>query len=97
MTFVIAEPRVDQMDRACIAVCPVDCIRNEPDDRKLYIDPDECIECGSCVAECAQTAIFHADDLPRAWAAYEAIDATWFRDGERARAMLERELTLVPG
>ncbi|MGD8485341.1 MAG: ferredoxin [Chloroflexota bacterium] len=26
MTYVIAEPCVDTMDQACVAVCPVDCI-----------------------------------------------------------------------
>ena len=26
MTFVIAEPCVDNMDQTCVSVCPVDCI-----------------------------------------------------------------------
>ena len=85
------------MDRACVDVCPVDCIRSEPGDRKLYIDPDECIECGSCVTECARTAIFHAADLPPEWASYERIDATWFRDQARARGMVEGTLPMVLG
>ena len=29
MTYVIAEPCVDVMDQACVAVCPVDCIHFE--------------------------------------------------------------------
>ena len=48
---------VDQMDQSCVAVCPADCITNEPGvDRKLYIDPDECIECGSCYSACPNEA-----------------------------------------
>ena len=47
MTYVIAEPCVDVMDTACVSVCPVDCIHyDEGVDRKLYIDPNECIDCG---------------------------------------------------
>ena len=49
MTYVIAEPCVDVLDQACVAVCPVDCIHFEQGtDRILYIDPDECIDCGAC-------------------------------------------------
>lgn len=29
----------------------------------LYIDPEECIDCEVCVAECPVDAIFHEDDL----------------------------------
>ena len=39
MTYVIAEPCVDQMDQSCVAVCPVDCISGEGGvDRKMHID-----------------------------------------------------------
>ncbi len=37
MAYVIAEPCVDVMDQACVAVCPVDCIHFEQGtDRMLY-------------------------------------------------------------
>jgi ferredoxin len=49
MAYVIAAPCVDHTDQACVQVCPVDCIYGDPSvDRKLYIDPDACIDCGSC-------------------------------------------------
>ena len=38
MTYVIAEPCVDVMDRSCIEECPVDCIYEG--ERMLYIQPD---------------------------------------------------------
>src|SRR5215813_13066916 len=48
MAYVIAEPCVDVMDQACVDVCPVDCIHfEEGKDRMLYIEPDECIDCGA--------------------------------------------------
>jgi ferredoxin len=43
-------------------VCPVDCFREGPN--FLVIDPDECIDCTLCVAECPAEAIFAEDDVP---------------------------------
>ena len=65
MTYVIAEPCIDVLDQACVDVCPVDCIHfDEGKDRKLYIDPDECIDCGACEPECPVEAIFAEEDVP---------------------------------
>jgi len=90
MTYVIAEPCVDVMDQACVAVCPVDCIHFEQGtDRTLYIDPNECIDCGACEPECPVNAIYPEESLPAKWAQYTAINATWFSDKDAARAMLE--------
>ncbi|MDE0891486.1 MAG: ferredoxin family protein, partial [Planctomycetota bacterium] len=58
MTYVIAEPCINTKDTACAEVCPVDCIHPLKDEEEfekatmLYIDPDECIDCGACVPEC---------------------------------------------
>ena len=66
MAYVIAEPCVDDNDQSCIAVCPVDCISAVPGvDRKFYIDPSNCIDCGSCEQACPNGAIFRAEALPR--------------------------------
>ena len=32
MTYIITEPCVDVKDKACVEVCPVDCIYEIPDD-----------------------------------------------------------------
>ena len=62
MAFVIAEPCIDHNDQSCVAVCPVDCISSYPGlDRKFYIDPDNCIDCGSCEQACPNGAIFRAE------------------------------------
>jgi ferredoxin len=48
MTYVIAQPCIDNTDRSCVAVCPVDCVASDlAIGRKFYIDPDRCIDCGS--------------------------------------------------
>ena len=70
MPYVIAEPCIGVKDRACVEVCPVDCIYE--DDLMLYIHPDECIDCGACEPECPVTAIFPEEDVPPQWKDYIA-------------------------
>jgi NAD-dependent dihydropyrimidine dehydrogenase PreA subunit len=62
MTYVIAAPCIDVLDRGCVEECPVDCIYEGA--RSLYIHPDECIDCGACEPECPVTAIFPEEDVP---------------------------------
>ena len=93
MAYVIAEPCIDVLDISCVSVCPVDCIHYEEGvDRKLFIDPNECIDCGACEPECPVNAIFPEDQVPAEWANYTAIDATWFNESRRgARSGGRRE------
>ncbi len=56
MAYVIGASCIDVTDRACLDVCPVDCIY--VGDRKSYINANECIECGACEPECPVDAIF---------------------------------------
>ena len=87
MTYVITQPCVDVMDKSCVDVCPVDCIHyDEGTDRKLYIDPDECIDCGACEPACPVSAIFAEDDVPADQAFYTEVDALWYKDKDAARA-----------
>ncbi|MBX3099683.1 MAG: ferredoxin family protein [Salinibacterium sp.] len=78
MTYVIAEPCIDVVDRACVDECPVDCIYEG--ERALYIQPDECIDCGACEPVCPVQAIFYEDDLPEQWRDYQADNARFFAD-----------------
>jgi NAD-dependent dihydropyrimidine dehydrogenase PreA subunit len=55
MAYVITEACIDIKDRACTEECPVDCIYEA--DRMLYINPDECVDCGKCVPACPNGAI----------------------------------------
>jgi NAD-dependent dihydropyrimidine dehydrogenase PreA subunit len=90
MAYIIAEPCVDVMDRACVSVCPVDCIHDEEGmDRTLYIDPNECIDCGACEPECPVNAIFEESSLPANWSAYTEINAVWYTDRAKARQLVD--------
>ena len=80
MAFVIAEPCVGVKDASCVAVCPVDCIFGTDEDTMLYINPDECIDCGACVPECPVSAIFPAEDVPEHWREYIQKNADYFKN-----------------
>ena len=41
----------------------------------LYIDPDECVDCGACIPECPVEAIFYEDDVPTKWFSYIDLNA----------------------
>ncbi|MQA79922.1 MAG: ferredoxin [Streptosporangiales bacterium] len=76
MMYVVAQPCVDLLDRACIDECPVDCIYEGG--RMLYIQPDECIDCGACEPVCPVEAIYYEDDVPDQWSTYTRINAEFF-------------------
>jgi NAD-dependent dihydropyrimidine dehydrogenase PreA subunit len=62
VTYVITSSCVDIKDMSCIEECPVDCIYEG--DRKLYIQPKECIDCGACEPVCPVDAIYPERTLP---------------------------------
>lgn len=87
MTYVITTPCIDVQDQACVEVCPVDCIHfDEGADRMLFINPDECIDCGACEPACPVSAIFAEDDVPASEAVYKGLNADWYSDKETVRA-----------
>lgn len=76
MAYVIAEPCIGVKDGACVAVCPVNCIYDGPD--QLYIHPIECIDCDACRPVCPVDAIFPAHAVPERWRDYVAKNAAFF-------------------
>ena len=62
MAYIVTESCVKCKYTDCVDVCPVDCFKEGPN--MLVIDPDECIDCTLCVAECPVEAIFAEDDVP---------------------------------
>ena len=62
MTFVVTDNCKGCRFTDCVAVCPVECFHG--DDEMLYIDPEECIDCGACVPECPVEAIYDEAQLP---------------------------------
>ena len=79
MAYVIAEPCVGVKDKSCVAVCPVDCIHGTDEDDMLYIDPDECIDCGACTPECPVDAIFPLAEVPEQWKSFIQKNADYFK------------------
>jgi ferredoxin len=62
MAYVVTETCIKCKYTDCVDVCPVDCFREGPN--FLVIDPDECIDCTLCVAECPVEAIYPEDEVP---------------------------------
>ena len=73
MTYVVTETCIRCKYTDCVDVCPVDCFREGPN--FLVIDPDECIDCTLCVAECPVEAIFAEDDVPPDQESFKALNA----------------------
>jgi NAD-dependent dihydropyrimidine dehydrogenase PreA subunit len=78
MTYVIGRECIDVMDRSCVQDCPVDCIYEG--ERSLYINPDECVDCGACKLICRVGAIHYETDLPDDQLAHLSDNAAFFTD-----------------
>lgn len=85
MAYVITEPCIGVKDMACVQVCPCDCIQEGIVERdgivydQLFIDPEECIDCGMCEPECPVGAIFQDTDVPKRWERFIAINAAFYK------------------
>jgi NAD-dependent dihydropyrimidine dehydrogenase PreA subunit len=76
MTYLITDACIDIMDKSCITSCPVDCIYEGQ--RKLYIHPDECIDCGACEPMCPVNAIYLDEDVPEEQSGHLDAAVTFF-------------------
>ena len=81
MAWVITRLCRDCVDQSCVEVCPVDCIYEYTGGdtaafpNQLYIDPEECINCGVCEPECPWEAIFEDEQVPSVFAEDVALNA----------------------
>jgi len=71
----------------CVEVCPVNCFYEVAD--RLYINPDECIDCTACVPVCPVAAIFAEADLPEKWKGF--IDENRNNCGTGANITVKKE------
>ncbi|CAM2065920.1 Ferredoxin [Sulfidibacter corallicola] len=78
MTHVVTSNCLNCKFTDCVLVCPVDCFYEM--EKQLVIDPDECIDCSACVAECPVEAIYAEDEIPD-----NEEDALEFNTNEAAR------------
>jgi NAD-dependent dihydropyrimidine dehydrogenase PreA subunit len=83
MPYVIAEPCIDITDRSCMDECPVDCIYEG--ERKLYINPMECIDCGNCEPACPVQAISQDRRVPPEFSAFVDDNTRFFTEALRGR------------
>jgi len=91
VTYIIAEPCIDILDRSCVDVCPVDCIHEFK--RQLIIDPEECIDCGACEPECPVEAIFPEDALPDKWEPFVKINYAYSEGPEVVNPLVDAYAT----
>ncbi len=68
MAMVVTEPCFGCKYTDCVVVCPAECFHEGQS--MVFIDPEECIDCGACVPECPVEAIFYEDDVPNKWHGY---------------------------
>jgi ferredoxin len=73
MAYVVTDACIKCKYTDCVDVCPVDCFHEGPN--FLAIDPDECIDCTLCVAECPVEAIYAEEDVPAGLEPFIALNA----------------------
>lgn len=68
MAYVITETCTK--DALCVDACPVDCIHPKQDEPgfdaapNLFVNPNDCIDCGACVPVCPTNSIYPLEELP---------------------------------
>ena len=72
-------------DFACVNECATSAIAPAQGDAaaasvsQVFINPDECIECGACQAACPSNAIFEESELPADKAEFAAKNKEYFQ------------------
>ncbi len=77
MTYVVADPCLSTIDRACVEVCPVACFYEGGD--QLIIHPAECVDCDACRPACPVAAIFPEAEVPEQWRHFTAKNADFIK------------------
>jgi ferredoxin len=73
MAHVVTQPCFGYKYTDCVVVCPCECFHEG--EQMLYIDPEECIDCGACTPECPVEAIFLDDNVSIQWRDFIALNA----------------------
>lgn len=72
-------------DFVCVAECSTAAIAPTAGDpaaesvSQVFINPDECIDCGNCVAICENNAIYAESDLPADKAEFAEKNRAYFQ------------------
>lgn len=82
MAYVITDSCTK--DELCVQACPVDCIHPKQDEAgfaeatQLFVNPNDCIDCGACVPVCPTNSMFAVDELPADQAQFAEINAAHY-------------------
>lgn len=79
MTYVVTEPCRGCKHTECVTVCPCDSFYEG--EEMLVIDPEKCIDCGACAAECPVEAIYRDEEVPTKWVSYIELNAVLAKQG----------------
>jgi len=81
MAYTIGKKCLSEQYASCVAVCPVECIHpgNYKDKVFMIIDPQVCIDCGLCQAECPVDAILPTGSEESEWGKINAQLAPEFK------------------
>lgn len=63
---------------ATAAIAPMEADAAAATVSQVYINPDECIDCGNCATVCPSGAIFSLDELPADKADFAAKNQAYF-------------------
>jgi ferredoxin len=83
MAYVITDACTK--DFVCVTECATAAIAPQPTDAaaggvsQVYINPDECIDCGSCMSLCVHDAIYPEADLPADKAHFAEKNRAYFQ------------------
>lgn len=88
MAFVVTESCIGCKYTDCVSVCPMDCFYEGPN--FLVINPDECIDCSICVAECPVDAIVEQSEIAPEQAHFVQINRDLSRDPRWRRITLAK-------
>src|ERR1035438_707590 len=79
MAYVITDTCTKE--ELCVQACPVDCIhpkqheRNVAEPQHLYVNPNDCIDCGACIPVCPTNSIYTLEELPAEFASFAELNA----------------------
>ncbi len=82
MAYVVTDACIK--DFVCVEECSTVAIAPMADDAaaatvsQVFINPDECIDCGNCASICAQNAIYPLDELPAEMARFAEMNKAYF-------------------
>lgn len=82
MAYVVTD--ACKKDFVCVSECATAALAPQQGDpaadsvSQVFINPDECIDCGNCASVCESNAIFPESDLPADKADFAEKNRAWF-------------------